>query len=493
MKVILFNPMAKNNREAATSPLGLLSIASHLQNCGHLVKLLDRTATAVDYKKEIGAFEPDIIGISFLSTKATQDVVKISDYAHSKGIPVIFGNTLSSATSDLLLNDGYADYVGIGEGEFTFEELLKALENKTPISEVKGLAYKEEGKIIYTEPRPFADGAQLPVVDWTLVDPLRYAQPIYGCKKMTFVYASKGCTANCSFCFNKTFHNQNRRKRPYDNVVKEIRDLVENYGFDGIFFGDELWSANRSELYENCRALKAMALPFAWGCHLRIGMFNQEDYHFMYDCGCRWIFYGVESGSEKILKKINKGIKPDSVVETIKMTCEAGIMTLPYFIIGFPEEDEEDLRQTVKLIKAIKPYSNAKAFFLSPLIGTKLHTELIEKNVVKKVENTLRLDTQWNELQKNYSEVSDRDLKVIRSHIVWWSITNNVKNVKSAEQQSRSYLHPLKVLISVLSSVRQNGIKRVVPNMLYSAWEVQKILFNITFFPKIKKKYDLLR
>lgn len=493
MKVVLFSPRAQKDRESAVFPLGLLSIASHLKRCGHSVKLVDRNASAKDYKNVIKNFKPDIVGISFLSTKTTEDVIAISDYAHSKGIPVIFGNTLASATADVLLNDGYADYVGIGEGEFIFEDLLKALEKQTPVREVKGLAYKEGDEIVYTEPRPFAEGWQLPVIDWTLIDPLKYAQPIYGCKKMGFVYASKGCPGNCAFCFNEVFHKRERRTRPYEKVVNEIRDLVEVYGFEGIFFGDELWSVSREELYDKCKVIKEMNLPFVWGCHLKVGMYNQEDYHFMYECGCRWIFYGVESGSERILRQVNKRTKPEQAIDTIRMTYEAGIMTLPSFIIGFPDEEEEDLRQTVELIKAIQPYSNAKAFFLSPLIGTQLYSYLIEKDVLKKVEHTGQLDTQWNEVKNNYSNIPTKELKVVYSHIIWWSITNNVKNIKEKESKKKGYHHPTKVMLSVLGRMKQSGIKQIVPNVFNTASELAQILYHLLFFPKIRKKYGLKR
>ncbi len=477
MKVLLFSPRAKKDRESAVFPLGLLSIASHLKRCGHSVKLVDRNATSKDYKKVIKNFKPDIVGISFLTTKTTDDIIAISDYAHSKGIPVIFGNTLASATAEVLLNDGYADYVGIGEGEFVFEDLLEALERRISVSQVKGLAFKEGDEIVFTELRPFAEGSQLPQIDWTLIDPLKYAQPIYGCKKMGFVYASKGCPANCAFCFNEVFHKRERRTRPYEIIVSEIRDLVETYGFDGIFFGDELWSASREELYEKCKAIKEIYLPFVWGCHLKVGMYNQEDYHFMYDCGCRWIFYGVESGSVRILQQINKRMKPEWAIDTIRMTYEAGIMTLPSFIIEFPDEGEDDLRQTVELIKAIQPYSNAKAFFLSPLIGTQLYFDLLERDVIKKTENTGQLDTQWNEFKKNYSNIPTEELKVVYSHIIWWSITNNVKNIKEKDKKRKGYLHPFKVMLSVFGGLKQSGMKRIVPNLFYTTIELAKILF----------------
>ena len=494
MKIILFNPLAKSNREPATFPLGLLSIASHLKKCGHTVKLSDRTVTATDYKREINDFKPDIVGISFLSSKTVRDAKKIAEYAHALGIPVVFGNTLASAIADILLTEGFADYVCMGEGEFAFEDLLFALENERPIEDVPGFALLRDGSVFYTKPRPFADGADLPIIDWSFIEPEKYVRPSYECKRMSFVYSSKGCVANCTFCFNETFHQMNRRVRPFENVTAEIRDLIDNYGLDGIFFGDELWSASKEELYEKCKALKELNLPFVWGCHLRVGMFGQEEYDFMYECGCLWIFFGVETGSPRILKQINKGINTQKVIDAHRMAYKAGISLLPSFIIGFPGEREEDLRFTVDLIKEIAQYSNPKAFFLSPLIGTKIYYELVEKGLVEEIKKLDQMDLQWNKMKKNYSSVSDKDLKVIYSHVIWWSVTN--KNSSKGKEKNKGkvgFSHPLNALLAVLISIPQNGIKMLIPNLFYSTTEFLKILFYISFFPNTKKKYGLYR
>lgn len=491
MKVILINPMAKSNREPATFPLGLLSIASHLKRCGHEVKILDRTSKATSYKKVIKKFAPDMVGISFLSIKSTKDAIKISNYSHSLGIPVIYGNTLASAVADILLLDGYADYVALGEGEFVFEELLEALENKKKVENIPGLALLKDGKTYYTEPRPFADGSALPVIDWSFVDPVSYARPSYECKKMVFVYSSKGCPARCSFCFNETFHKRMRRARPLEDVLTEICDLVENYGVDGFFFGDELWSVGKKELYEKCRALKELELPFVWGCHLRVGLFEQEDYEYMYECGCRWIFFGVETGSPKILKQINKGTDTDGIIKAHREAHAAGIALLPSFILGFPDEQEEDLRKTVSLIKKIAPYSNPKAFYLSPLIGTQLYSELVEGNLLDEIYSLKQLDAQWNKMGHNFSDVPRKDIKIIYSHIVWWSITNRSPVTMERKRKKIGFSHPANALLAVLKSIPQNGVRRVIPNLLYSATEFLKIIYYISFFKKIKKKYVL--
>lgn len=486
MKVLLINPRSKNNRDSAIFPLGVLSIATHLQKCGHVVKILDRMSICTNLRNEFREFRPDIVGISFLSTRSIKDTIKICSIARAASIPIVFGNTLASAVPERLLEAGYADYITIGEGEFIWEDLLIALEQKTSLYDIDGLAFIDNGKIIINKTRAIANAAMLPIIDWSLIDPKKYFRSQYGCDNLSYLYSGKGCNGSCSFCFNKAFHHCTYRARPIENVLAEIKCLADNYGMDGVFFADELWCLNREEMREKCDAFRNSGINFKWGCQLRIGMFEAEDYEYMYKSGCRSVFFGVETGSKEVLKRIHKPIKYEDIVSTVKMCSEAGIAPVSSFIFGIPGETFADLKATADIIKAIRPYSLYQTFFFCPYVGTDLYNELKESGKLDEGKGILDLKGSYTySLQTNYTKVSDKELNVVRSFTTWWSLTSfNIVDEKN-------HSHTFNTFIRMLQNLTQNGIKYLPANLFYSMKEFISVLFYITCFPKIKKKYGL--
>ena len=346
MNVLLINPKTSGYTRSVTVPLGLLSIASYLSSCGNKVRLYDRTVEKENIKKTEERFHPDIVGVSLISYKSFSDALAVSEFFKGKGVPVIWGGPLASELPEAVLKNPCVDAVSIGEGEQTWYELVEAYRSgQKDLSTISGLALRApDGSCCKTAERDFLDLGTLPDLDWRFIDVEKYFQTSYGCRKMLYLYAAKGCPHSCTFCYNKDFHRCTYRKRPLDAVLREIRYLVENHGMDGVYFADELWCRNVREMHETCDSLKSLNLPFVWGGQTRIGLFNEEDFAYMHDAGCRWIFFGVESGSPAILEKMNKRIAYGKIEQTFADCKKAGIVAIGSFIIGFPGETEEDVR-----------------------------------------------------------------------------------------------------------------------------------------------------
>ena len=486
MKVLLINPSAGYFNSAVFNPLGLLAIGSYLRSIGHNVKLIDRCVEKVNMRKEIMCFEPDIVGVSVMSARSIKDGVKVSMIAKQCGTPVCWGGAMSSMQPEVVLKEEFVDYVIIGEGEYTFRELLEVVEAGREPKTVKGLAFRENGKFYKTPDREFIDLAELPVTDYTLINPKKYLIPYLGCERLMYICSSKGCPCRCAFCTNTCFHKSTHRKRPNAYVIEEIKYLIENYGLDGVYFSDEQWCANKNEMYDFCRRIKEENLHFSWFMMTRVGQFSKEDYELMYDCGCRGALFGVESGSREILKRIHKNINYDRIVPSFEELKYIGITDIASFIIGYPGETVEQLRDTVDLIQRLDILT--PVFHFTPLPGTELYDEVVKNGTYKplttlkecaKVIPTISVGT-------NLSSVPTVDLRVIRSRLIWKSFAK-----KDGINDKKSFTFAKDTVLSGLRAISQKGLVLFLVDGFSAFCEFIYIFWFAHVYPGIRKKYGL--
>ena len=488
MKVLLINPKTEKYTRAITAPLGLLSIASYLESRGFSVRLYDRTVEKISVEEAYASFRADVVGVSLISYPAVCDAQAVSAFFHEKHIPVIWGGPLASELPEAVLKNDFVDAVSVGEGEETWLALAQTVQaGQQDWTGIEGLALRgKDGAVIRTPERPFMDLGMLPDINWSLVDVEKYFQTSYGCKRMLYLYAAKGCPFSCTFCYNKDFHRCTYRKRPMDALLREIRYLVENHGMDGVYFADELWCRNVREMHEICDSLKSLQLDFVWGGQTRIGIFKQEDFEYMYHAGCRWIFFGVESGSPEILRRMNKKIAYDKIGQTFRDCRAAGIVAIGSFIIGYPDETVDDVKQTVALIRSLNTHMiNLNFFILVP--GADIYYRLIEEGRVSPITDLhdLANEDPVRQLDYNYSKIPGLDLKVIRSYFMWRSFlsSNQVDGKKTSFTK--------KVIMDGLKSVKTGAL----PEFIVSTWnagvEFLTIAWYANFYPKIKRRYGI--
>ena len=487
MRILLVNPSAGYFNSAVFNPLGLLAIGSYLRSIGYEVKLLDRCVENVHFKKFISEFQPDVVGVSVMSTRGLKDAIKVSKIASKLGFYVTWGGAVPTFDNEMVLREDFVDSVIISEGEYTFKELLEALQGKRKFDQIKGLAYKENGKYRRNEDRPFIDLAELPITDYSLIDVKKYLIPYVGCERLMYMYSSKGCPCSCTFCTNTCFHKSKHRKRPNEIVIKEIKYLIDNYQMDGVYFSDELWCADKREMYDFCRRVKEENLKFSWFIMTRVGQFTKEDYELMYECGCRGAMFGIETGSREMMKRVHKNINYDRIIPSFAELKNIGITNIASFIIGYPDETVEQLKDTVNLIQNLDVHLTP-VFHLTPLPGTALYDEVVAQGRYQPPrnlkENSKIIAT--ISVGKNLSSVPTIDLRVIRSRLIWKSFSK-----KDGIENKKPFTFAKDTVLSGLRAISQKGVISFFVDGFSAFCEFVYIFWFSHMYPKLRKKYGL--
>ncbi len=484
MKTVLFYPRIEGNFRASYIPLGILSIATNLNKNGHEAVICDRFFDMSTVEEVLEKHKPDIIGVSIMSHSFINDAIIISKAANKAKTPVVWGGSLPSAIAYECLSSGIVDYISFNEGEITWVEMGDAIDSGKPIEEVRGIGYLKDGELVHTGERDFIDLATLPDLDWSLVEPTNYFQKSYGYEKMLNTYLSKGCYGKCAYCYNPEFHRSTRRCRPMEQVIREMKYLAETYGADGFDFTDDAMFVSRKEVVDFCNAMKEAELNVCWSGYLSVGILNAyEDYKMMYDAGCRSMIFGIESGSEKVLKSVNKKVNLDKVVDNLELCHKSGIVPIAMFIIGLPGENEEDLRASVSLLKQLKGTAAACGYF-TPLPGSKCYRDLVNCGKIQKT-RTLWEFAEIKETENlviNATEVDDVDLITIRKYVRLRGMMT--KTGYSMKEQLE------KVIFPTVKSWFARGPKHFFISSFNTVFNVART-FTIFLHPAIRKKYGL--
>ena len=488
MKALFFFPATGYYNRALSNPLGLLAIATFLKRHGHEVKIVDRNTGKANVADVIRSFAPDAVGVSVMSARGVRDAIRISRLAKTQGVPVIWGGQMPSMQPEMALSCEFVDYVAMGEGEYVWLDILAALSRGEPLAPIPGIASRRADGTVRTEPcRAFIDLQELGTLDFSLLEMEKYTQTYLGCKKMVYLYSAKGCPGNCAFCSNPFFHKSKFRRRPTQFVLQDLKYLTENYGVDGVYFSDELWCLRKEDMREFCRGIKEYGIRIRFGVQLRIGMFGEEDFRMLYDCGCRWVFFGIESGNAEMQKRIHKHLDFDKVRETFEITDRIGLTSFASMIIGYPDETEEQLRDSVRLMNSVKA-SMRPVYHFTPLPGTEFYREVVARGIYtppKTLKEMARV-IETESLGVNLSQVPDRDLKVIRSWYNWQAFTD-----KKALKSGKSFEFAFDTVRSGLHSISMRGALSFFVNGFSAFKEFVSTFWYAHAYPGIIRKYAL--
>lgn len=487
MRILFVNPAMERYTRQVGFPLGIMSIATYLQTNGHTVKILDRTIKTTNIKKELEEFKPDIVGVSVFSLKAFTDAEKITKAAKKYGAKVVWGGIFVSLDTEFTFNNIDIDFISISEGEATWLDLVTTLEAGGDPYAVAGLAYKKDGKVIYTPQREFMDLSLLPPLDFTLVDVDKYLGAMYGCKRTALLYMSKGCYGQCTFCFNKEFHRQCYRVRPMETFLAEVEYLMKNHDVDCIYFADELWCRNKQELQYQCKAFIDSGLNFKWVTETRAGVFDKDDYKLMKEAGCICIAFGIETGSRSMMKKIKKNLNYDRIEQTFEDCKAVDLVSIANFIIGFPDETEEEFRDTINMAMRIATIQRTFFFFM-PGPGTEVYHELVASGRYTPPK-TFRDYTNikfFYSPKPNFSKIPSKELKAVRSYFLWKSFSR-----KHFSETARKYDIAKKDIVDILKQFKGHDLRFAIQLILSSAYEFLDIFCYAHFCPSVIKKYNI--
>ena len=377
---------------SSVMPTGLLSIATVLKHEGHEVRIFDRPINDDVFFKRIKDFDADMIGISFMTT-GYKRAKKIIGWCKKnfKEKKIFAGGYHVSALPELSLKNLELDFVVIGEGEITMKEICKLDISNFNLKSIKGIAYLKENKFIMNSPREFvSDLDKLPIIDRELLDGgmgwyLTLPGNIRGhlVERCTTIITSRGCPGNCIFCSSRAMWSNKVRQRSVANVLQEIDLLKKDYEINGLFFLDDTFTVNKEWILEFCKEFKKRNYKIKWGCSARASTINEDILKALKSAGCLQLDFGVESGSDRVLKFMHKGQNQKMILNAFNLIRSYKLKTLACFIIGSPDETKEEMEKTFNIAKKIKP--NFAIFsILTPLPGSPLYKIAIENKWIKK-------------------------------------------------------------------------------------------------------------
>jgi radical SAM superfamily enzyme YgiQ (UPF0313 family) len=278
------------------------------------------------------------------------------------------------------------------------------------LAEIKGLGWRRAGEIVVNSDRPFfrsLDDLPMPRHDLLPLD--RYRMPMIK-GPYTFIVTSRGCPAGCKFCIKHVSYQYSVRLRSPKKLLDEIR-LLHGLGIRHIHMYADLFTVNREQVVELCNLLIDAGLEIGWTCNSRVDYVDEEMLSLMGRAGCMLIAWGLESGSEEILRRAHKGYKMEQAHRALQWAHAAGIKNWGYFIIGLPGETLATIRQTISVSKAL-PLDIALFHIAAPYPGTPFFFEVVDNG-------WFRPGTNWEEIDMDQATVLDYpELKA--EDLVYW-------------------------------------------------------------------------
>jgi radical SAM superfamily enzyme YgiQ (UPF0313 family) len=341
-------------------PLGLCYIQACLDKAGYTEsKIVDLYGSYEEIEKIFNDYKPDAVGIACFTTNRNSSY-KLADIAKKSNpnIKTFLGGPHATFMWEQIMNNyPNVDFIVIGEAEITAVELIKALDKNLPLKDVKGIVFREDGKTIKTEQRQLICNLDdLPFPSYRDIELKKYAIPcpptVTTKEVKANIVSSRGCYGNCTFCSTKIFWG-NWRARTAKNVVDEIEWLYNTQNVRFFSFSDDIFTTSIERVNEICKDIVARGLKIRWFCETRVNNVSLELFENMKKAGCYLVQFGVESGSEKILKSINKNVTRDQIINAFKLAKQAGLQTEILIMVGNQGEDWSTIKETEELFTHI--------------------------------------------------------------------------------------------------------------------------------------------
>lgn len=371
-------------------PQGLAYVASVLQKNGYEIEVYSQDMN--HYPDEhlteyLNKNKFDVVGISVIAGYYQyRKLLKISDAINrSKNKPLyIIGGHGPSPEPEYFLKKTKADVAVIGEGEETIIELMKAVGNNKALTSVKGIAFREEDKIIINERRNLVkdvDSIPFPAYELFPIEYYRLLRMPHAVNSdfIMPVLSGRGCTFECSFCYRM---DEGFRPRSNGSIIEEIKFLKWNYGITYIAFSDELLMSSISRTISLCEDFVKAELNIKWDCNGRLNYAKPEVLKLMKRAGCVFINYGIEAMDNRVLKNMKKGLTAEQIVKGIEATLNVGISPGYNIIFGNIGDNKETIKKGVdfllkyddgaqmRTIRPVTPYPGSPLYYYA--IGKRL-------------------------------------------------------------------------------------------------------------------------
>jgi radical SAM superfamily enzyme YgiQ (UPF0313 family) len=382
-------------------PIGLMYVAAALEKAGFKVQMLDNylmKKSTEEVKQLITQINPEIVGITCGSATYPRCVETSKAIKQAKpDCKIVVGGWHASYMPDSLLSNPEIDYVVMGEGERAITQLATAITNgKEPQAlTIPGVGCRHNGANIKNQPQYIENMDEIPYPARHLLPLELYDRTIeyLDAKPADVMSISRGCVFNCGFCETRKLWGNICRGFSPQRVIGEIQDLQSRYGTKGIYFINDNFTLRKEKTTELCNLMIENKLNLEWVCDTRVDLVNNELLALMSKAGCKTIWFGVESASQKILQRIGRNTTPQEVENAFKLCRKNGIKTACSFMLGLPDETLKDMEASLKFAKKLNPdWCQFNTFIAYP--DSRLYNELIEKgNYVKLDEFLLSVKT----------------------------------------------------------------------------------------------------
>ena len=352
--VLLINPpwLSKDDNiwhgiKAAMPPLGLLTIAAYLEQQGAKVQVIDVHVDKLSIeqvKERIKEIQPRVVGITVLTATALPSY-KIAEIVKevSPETTVVLGGVHVDALPTEALRNRFVDIVARGDGEITFGKIFK----KFPISDIRGISYRKDGRIIHNPPAEvIMDLDSIPFPAYHLIDMNKYYPSIGAYKSLPAInmMMTRGCPGKCTFCNSA---ETTLRTRSAEKVVDEIIRMKKLYGIREVQFYDDTFTVFKKNVFHFCELLVQKKVGITWTAFVRADCISEKMAEAMKKAGCHQVMFGIESGDEQIRINIRKPINEDITRKAIKVCSKAGLEVRGAFIFGNMGETTVTMQKTL--------------------------------------------------------------------------------------------------------------------------------------------------
>lgn len=384
-------------------PLGILYICSHLRRKGINAEVFDSTfSSRRELRDLLAQGQPSILGV-YANLMTRSNVVEILRVAKQLGWQTVVGGPEPGAYVSEYLTAG-ADAVVFGEGESTLEELVPALRSGAleKLDQIDGIAFRNtNGSVIRTKPR--AQIANIDAQPWPARDSIDLSKYVdvwrkHHGKGSVSLITARGCPYHCRWCSHEVFGKTHRRRKPA-SVADELEWLIKRYQPEMAWMADDVFTIHHGWLFQYATELKQRNVKLPFECISRADRLNPQVLETLAEMGCFRIWIGSESGSQRILDAMERGVTVEQVQSAVALCRSVGIQTGMFLMWGYEGEELSDIEATVEHVKKTNP----DVFFTTvayPIKGTPYFTEVAER-----VEN----DNAW-------SNTSDREFRIRNRH-----------------------------------------------------------------------------
>ena len=363
-------------------PIWLSYATGVLEDVGFKVRLVDAPAwdwNLKDVLEDVKRFKPDLVVVDSSFPSLKNDIKVAEEIKKETAAKTVLVGPPASQFSDEILRSSGVDMVARYEYDFTIMDVANVLEEGKDLKEVKGISYKQDGKVIHNPNREFTSSNDLDKIPFVSKVYRRHLNVRdyflnYSLYPMVQIFTGRGCPYICTFCsWPQTFTGRKYRVRSVENILNEL-EYVQEYlpEVKEVFFEDDTFTINRKRVLGFCKGYKERGLEIAWSCNARADTLDFETMKEMKKANCRFLIVGFESVDDNILKNIKKGFTAEQARKFAKNVKKAGLFLHADFIIGLPEENKETIEKMKKFIKEIKP-EQLQISVVAPFPGTELY------------------------------------------------------------------------------------------------------------------------